>query len=242
LSSITLCVLVATITGEAVRSRRAYATAIEARLDGERRERAMLAERAVQEERARWARDLHDAVGHAVNVMVMQAGVGRRVFADNPAFAQDALRHIETVGRSALTELDRLLRTEGGQAQGGTVDDLVTLVEHVRATGREVELQLPVVELPSSTWRALHRIAQEALTNALKHGHGPIRLSVDQRDDQIGVEIFSAADGTDDPVPGRGLINMQERARLEGGDFAAGPVPGGFRVRASLPTRTPVTS
>jgi signal transduction histidine kinase len=242
LSSITLCVLVATIFGEAVRSRRAYAAAIEERLHGERRERAMLAERAVQEERVRWARDLHDAVGHAVNVMVMQAGVGRRVFADNPAFAQDALRHIETVGRSALAELDRLLRSEGGQAEGGTAEDLVTLVEHVRSTGRAVDLHIDPVELPPSAWRALHRIAQEALTNALKHSHGPIRLSVSQHGDRVTIEVFNSDDGALDPVPGRGLINMRERARLEGGDFSAGPVTSGFLVTANLPVRAAVTA
>ncbi len=242
LASITLCVLVATIFGEAVRSRRAYAAAIEARLQAERRERAMLAEQAVQEERARWARDLHDAVGHAVNVMVMQAGVGRRVFADNPAFAQDALRRIETVGRSALAELDRLLRSEGGQAEGGAADDLVTLVEHVRSTGRVVDLHIDEVELPPSAWHALHRIVQEALTNALKHSHGPIRVSVWHRDDRVVVEVFTGGDEVPDPVPGRGLINMRERARLEGGDFTAGPVPGGFRVTANLPVRAVVTA
>ena len=242
LSSITLCVLVGTITGEAVRSRRAYAAAIEARLEGERRERAMLADRAVQEERVRWARDLHDAVGHAVNVMVMQAGVGRRVFAENPAFAQDALRHIETVGRSALAELDRLLRSEGGQAESGTAEDLVTLFEHVRSTGRALEVHMADVRLPPSAWRALHRIVQEAMTNALKHSHGPIQVSVGQDDHRVTVEIFNGSDSADEPVPGRGLINMSERARLEGGDFSAGPAPGGFRVMASLPTPALVTS
>src|SRR5690606_28951312 len=132
LASISLSVLVATIAGDAMRSRRAHAAAIEARLASERRERAVLAEQAVQEERIRWARDLHDAVGHGVNVMVLQASVARRLFAETPSFAREALRHIETVGREALAELDRLLRSEGGSADGstpedGTAEDLLAL-------------------------------------------------------------------------------------------------------------------
>ncbi|MBX6748956.1 MAG: histidine kinase [Micromonosporaceae bacterium] len=243
LASISLSVLVATVTGEAVRSRRAYAAAIEARLDSERRERAVLAERAVQDERIRWARDLHDAVGHAVNVMVMQAGVARRLFADNPTFAQEALGHIETVGRQALDELDRLLRSEGGPEDGGTAEDLGALVERVRSTGREVDLHASPVQLRPSASRALYRIVQEAVTNALKHSDGRIRIDVGQAGDRVTVEVYNGggeANGGERsaaPTPGRGLINMRERARLEGGDFEAGPVVGGFRVRATLPAR-----
>jgi signal transduction histidine kinase len=243
LASVSLSVLVATVTGEAIRSRRAHAAAIEARLDSERRERAMLAERAVQDERIRWARELHDAVGHAVTVMVMQAGVARRLFTDNPAFAQGALHHIETVGRQALAELDRLLRSEAGPEDGGTVEDLVTLAERVRSAGREIDLNLAPVELSPSASRALYRIVQEAVTNALKHSDGRIRLDVRPAGERVTVEVHSdgpdasGGGGSAAPTTGRGLINMRERARLEGGDFEAGPVAGGFRVRATLPAR-----
>jgi signal transduction histidine kinase len=98
------------------------------------------------------------------------------------------------------------------------------------------------VRLSPSASRALHRIVQEAVTNALKHGVGPIRVEVSQQDADVCVEIFNSGATLDVPVPGRGLINMRERARLEGGDFSAGPVPGGFRVRASLPAPALVTS
>lgn len=242
LASILLSVLVATIAGDAVRSRRAYAAAIEAKLESQRRERAMLAEKAVQEERIRWARDLHDAVGHGVNVMVMQASVARRLFAENPDFAREALHHIETVGRQALAELDRLLRSEAGPDEdrtstGGTAEDLAELAERVRSAGRECELILTPVRLRPSASRALYRIVQEAVTNALKHSEGRIRVEVDQRDGLVTVDIHNTVAGPVSAVPGRGLLNMRERARLEGGQFHAGPEEGGFRVRASLPAQ-----
>jgi signal transduction histidine kinase len=238
LASISLSVLVAIVMGEAACSRRAYAAELEARLDSERRERAMMAERAVQDERIRWARDLHDAVGHAVNVMVMQAGVARRVFTENPGFAQEALRHIETVGRQALDELDRLLRSGGGSDDGGTAEDLVALAERVRSAGREVDLNLTPVPLSPSASRALYRIVQEAVTNALKHGDGRIRITVRPDGERVIVDVHNSVEGVSAlAAPGRGMINMRERARLEGGDFEAGPVAGGFRVRATLPIR-----
>lgn len=237
LASISLSVLAAVVAGEAARSRRAYAAELEARLDSERRERAMMAERAVQDERIRWARDLHDAVGHAVNVMVMQAGVARRVFTENPGFAQEALRNIETVGREALEELNRLLRSEGGPDDGGRAEDLVALVERVRSAGREVDLNLTPVQLSPSASRALYRIVQEAVTNALKHSQGRIHITVRQDGERVTVDVHNSVEGVSAVAPGRGLINMRERARLEGGDFEAGPVAGGIRVRAALPIR-----
>ncbi|RPF20903.1 sensor histidine kinase [Myceligenerans xiligouense] len=237
-ASITLCVLFAMIAGEVVLARRVREEAVEARLRSERRERAAQAERAVEAERARWARDLHDALGHAVNVMVLQAGVARRVFDDNPAFAQEALGHVETVGREALQRLDLLLRADP-DITGDGADDLLSLVERVRATGREVGLDLPRLHVDPGTSRTLHLIVQEALTNALKHATGPIHVAVAENDGRIVVEVLStgARRTPRDHVPGHGLTNMRERARLEGGTFEAGPDPDGFRVRAALPLR-----
>jgi signal transduction histidine kinase len=169
--------------------------------------------------------------------MVMQAGVARRVFTENPGFAQEALRNIETVGREALEELNRLLRSEGGPDDGGRAEDLVALVERVRSAGREVDLNLTPVQLSPSASRALYRIVQEAVTNALKHSQGRIHITVRQDGERVTVDVHNSVEGVSAVAPGRGLINMRERARLEGGDFEAGPVAGGFRVRAALPIR-----
>jgi signal transduction histidine kinase len=223
-------------------SRRVRAVAAEARRAAENRQRALAAEQLLLQERGRLARELHDSLGHTVNVMVLQAGVGRRVFADNPGYAREALAGIETAGRGALAELDRLLRVLHPDGQG-TVDpftptttDLEELVDRVRATGRQVELCTNGVELTGSGARAVYRIVQEALTNAVRHTPaGRIRIEVSRTGPEVLLEVTN--EGPVDPgaAPGHGLVNMRERARLEGGELEAGPVPGGFRVRAVLP-------
>jgi signal transduction histidine kinase len=248
LPGIVLHFSVAMIVGE-LSSRRTKAVVGEARRGAESRERALSAERLLLKERTRLARELHDSLGHAVNVMVLQAGVGRRVFADNPTFAREALSCVETVGRAALDELNRLLKVlrpdERGTAEpfAPTVTDLEDLVERIRSTGRHVDLRVDDVALPASTARAVYRIVQEALTNAVKHTPaGGIRVQVERIGADVRLEVVNEGDRPPDPVPGHGLVNMRERARLEGGSLEAGPVEGGFRVRATLPVATVVTS
>ncbi|GAB2984935.1 sensor histidine kinase [Saccharothrix stipae] len=212
--------VIATVAGDAARSRRSYARSEQARL--------------LAEERTHLSRELHDALGHAVNVMVMQAGVGRRVFADDPAFAREALGHIETVGRDALGELDRLLRVVRSD---DPPPDLSELADQVRAAGRELRLT-GTVDLAGSAGRAVRRIVQEAVTNALRHtASGRIDVDLAVVGGSVVVDVVNEARGLAAPTPGRGLVNMRERARLEGGSFEAGPFEGGFRVRATLPVR-----
>ncbi|WP_217637007.1 sensor histidine kinase [Geodermatophilus telluris] len=246
--------LVAVVAGE-LSSRRTRAAAAEARAAAESRAQALAAERLLLQERGRLARELHDSLGHTVTVIVMQAGVGRRVFADNPAFAHEALASIETVGRTALDELDRLLRVlqpderkARAEAFAPTVADLEELAERIRATGRPVELHTDGVQLSATGARALYRIVQEALTNAVRHSRaGRIRVELAQVADRVLLDVTNegGAPGEDAPVdvvPGRGLVNMRERARLEGGELEAGPVDGGFRVHAELPAGTVVSA
>jgi signal transduction histidine kinase len=244
LPGIVLHFVVAMVVGE-LSSRRTRAVVAEARRGAESRERALAAERLLLEERTRLARELHDSLGHTVNVMVLQAGVGRRVFADNPTFAREALSSIETVGRAALDELNRLLKVlrpdERGTAEpfAPNVADLEHLVERIRSTGRQVDLRADDLGLPASTARAVYRIVQEALTNAVKHTPaGGIRVHVERIGPDVRLEVVNACDRRPDPVPGHGLVNMRERARLEGGALQAGPIDGGFRVRATLPVAT----
>lgn len=274
MAGIAMTFLIATVGGDAARSRRAVAAAQHARIRGEAREQALATERLLHEERGRLAGELHDALGHTVNVMVLQAGVARRLFADNPVFARQALTDIENIGREALGELDRMLRvlhpqpdprpadprwenSQPGDGCPGRGDDgaddvdaqerpagisgLVVLVDRIRATGRAVDLDAAPVDLSAGTERALYRIVREALTNAVRHTHtGRIRVQVSRVADQIRAEVFNEGTGFASPVPGRGLIGMRERARLEGGSLEAGLVEGGFRVLATLPAH-PVT-
>ncbi|CCH34372.1 histidine kinase [Actinosynnema sp. NPDC047251] len=223
LFSISMSFLISMVAGEATRARRFWAEASQARL--------------LAEERTRLARELHDALGHAVNVIVMQAGVGRRVFADNPEFAQAALGHIETVGRDALGELDRLLRVM--HSDDDSPPDLGELAARVRAAGRDLRLNTSEVDLAPGAARAVHRIIQEAVTNALRHTEtGRIDVDLAQVGDRVVLEVANEGRHLAAPTPGRGLVNMRERARLEGGEFEAGPVDGGFLVRATLPARS----
>ena len=234
--------VVATVAGELTR-RRARAAAEQARSAAEDRQRALAAERLLLQERGRLAGELHDALGHAVNVMVLQAGIGRRVFADNPAFAQEALGSVEAVGRGALEELDRLLRVltpdDGGphgQPAAPGPDELEQLVTRIGGAGRHVELRADVAGLGPSTGRAVYRIVQEALTNAVRHtAAGRITVDIAPDGDRVVVDVRNEGGPVAPLVPGRGLINMRERARLEGGELEAGPDERGFRVRAVLP-------
>jgi signal transduction histidine kinase len=248
LPSILLSSLVATVAG-VLSSRLTRAVTAEATSAAESRRQALEAERLLSQERGRLARELHDSLGHTVNVMVLQAGVGRRIFAENPTYAQEALGSIETAGRAALEELNRLLRVlqpEGGgttEPFAPTLTDLEEMVERVRATGRPVELRTSGVELPAGAARAVYRIVQEALTNAVRHTPGGrIRVEVLTSGPRVLLEVLNECDPVADPIPGHGLVNMRERARLEGGELEAAPVHGGFRVRAVLPTTAAVTT
>jgi signal transduction histidine kinase len=241
LPSIVVSFLIASVAG-VLSARLTSAVTAEASAAAESRRQALAAERLLAQERGRLARELHDSLGHTVNVMVLQAGVGRRVFADNPTYAQEALASIETAGRAALDELNRLLRVlqpdGGGTSEpfAPTLADLQEMAERIRATGREVELRTDAVELPAGAARAVYRIVQEALTNAVRHTPaGRIRVDVRTSDEQVLLEVLNECDLLADPVPGHGLVNMRERARLEGGELEATPVDGGFRVRAVLP-------
>jgi signal transduction histidine kinase len=200
-------------------------------------------ERLVLQERARLARELHDSLGHAINVMVMQAGVGRHVFDERPAFAREALEHVESVGRVALGELDavlKVLRPVDGEAVAEpvtpTLAGLEPLCDRIRATGREVDLHVDEVDLSPSAERATYRIVQEALTNAARHTtSGRISVSISRTNGTVDVTVHNAGPRPSVPVAGRGLVNMRERALLEGGRLEYGPVADGFQVRATLP-------
>ena len=238
-------VAAAWILGDSVRTKRAYYRELEERAERLEREREDNARHAAAEEQARIARELHDVIAHSVSVMVVQAAAAGDVFEKHPERARDALRSIEESGRSALTELRRLLgivRTrerDRREPQPG-LDALADLLEQVRATGLEVELELEgeLGELPTGVDLSAYRIVQEALTNTLKHasaGHARVRLSRHVGELELEIADDGAGPG-ESPADGHGLIGMQERAALLGGGLEAGPGPnGGFVVRARFP-------
>lgn len=215
-----------------------------------RAQSSLVAEQAVADERARIARELHDAVGHAVNVIVMQAGAARLAANDDPTI--DTLRKIEQVGRSALSDLDQMLGLLHGQDDGGApleparkIEDIVGLVDGLRATGAEIHLDnrcdRSVDDVMSHrTGAAAYRIVQEALTNALKHaGTARIDVTISCTDHHLEVDVVD--DGLGGAAPrqpggGRGIAGMNERAKVLGGQLVAEPLRGGgFRVNALIP-------
>ena len=215
-----------------------------------RAESSHVAERAVADERARIARELHDAVGHAVNVIVMQAGAARLSTTDERTI--DCLRKIEQVGRSALTDLDHmlgLLHKDDDRAAPleptRTTADIVRLVDSLRAGGADIRLdnrceQSQATLLAHRTGAAAYRIVQEALTNAIKHaGPAHIDVIIACTDDQLTLQIVDdglGAAAPPSPTGGRGIAGMAERAKVLGGQLTALPLPGGgFRVEAAIP-------
>jgi signal transduction histidine kinase len=209
-----------------------------------RHEQDRIAERAVADERVRIARELHDAVGHAVNVMVLHAGAAR-LAADDPRTVE-SLREIERTGRSALTDLDHMLGLLRSDVDAPLTPihgsgDIGHLVDEMNAAGSNVHLhqrcEMPIDRLVGI---AAYRIVQEALTNALKHA-GPARVDVTLSCEGRELEILVVDDGVGARGSwtnggGRGIAGMRERTAVLGGRLDAGPLPsGGFRVRALLP-------
>jgi signal transduction histidine kinase len=210
------------------------------------RERDVAAREAVVEERARIARELHDAIAHNVSMMVVQAGAERRVLGTPSAATKEVLATIEQIGRGALTEMRRLvgmLRADAPDllAPQPRLADLPTLMTQVREAGLPVDFQVDgdSRELPVGIELSGYRIVQEALTNALKHAgqaHAAVRLSYGP--DTLELEITDDGGGTPAQVPGggQGLVGMRERVSLYGGRFDASSRPGGgFAVRVVLP-------
>jgi signal transduction histidine kinase len=212
------------------------------------RERAEQAREAVQEERARIARELHDVVAHSVSVMVVQAGGVRRLLHDDQAREREALLVVEQIGRSALTEMRRMLgvlRTEGESPTPALTPQpglahLDRLLDQVRQAGLDVDLHVEGEPrpMPQGVDLSAYRIVQEGLTNALKHAGGG-RADVTVRYGDGSVELEVADDGLGAPDGdgmGHGLVGMQERVALYGGTLEAGPRNGGgYVLRATLP-------
>ena len=225
-------------------------------------EREANARRAVLEERVRIARELHDVVAHHVSLMGIQAGVAQRLFRSRPDDALEAVAAVQTGSQRAITELQQLLgvlRGAGDPADGAghhardddidcesrqpapDLSQLPALLATVRHAGLPVDFAVHGHRTPltPSLELSTYRIVQEALTNTLKHA-GPARAGVTLRyHHDAGVEVEIVDDGRGprpDTVPGgRGLVGMQERVNLHGGQLHVGPLQdGGYRVHAVL--------
>lgn len=236
------------VIGDRVRERRARIAELE--------ERALRAERdaererrlAAAEERTRIARDLHDSAGHAINVILVQAGAARLLREQDPQRSQAALETIEEVARETLCEIDQLVKAlrEGDLSddEGGNVEPppglaaLETLTDRHRSAGLAVSVRergSPRTLAPGLD-QAAYRILQEALTNAARHGDGSAEVEIVYGPGSLELTV------TNPTLPGsaaveasHGIVGMRERAVLLGGSLDAGASDGCFRVRAHLP-------
>ena len=220
--------------------------ALEERTAELERERERTAAQAVALDRVRIARELHDVVAHHVSAMGVQAGAARTVLDRDPDAARTALTGVESSARQALTELRQLLetlRTPETEAPGGStlrLQALPDLVAHANENGLPTALSVvgDPVPTPELVQVNLYRIAQEALTNARRHGGPGATADVRLRyaDDAVELEVSNTGRA---PISGRaglGLVGMRERADSSGGTLEARPRPrGGFLVRVRVP-------
>ena len=225
-----------------VASRRAYSL----------REGAEQARRAVDAERLRIARELHDVVAHTMATINVQAGVAAHVIDRQPEQAAQALEAIKQASKEGLRELRGILNVlrqadeHEERSPAPRLAQLETLVESTVRAGLptsvtiegEVRLLAPTVDLTA------YRIVQESLTNALRYaGPTSAEVKLSYREQWVEVEVLDNGQGQIDGVAqgtGHGIAGMRERAEAVGGTFTSGPRPeGGFRVRARLPLGAP---
>jgi signal transduction histidine kinase len=257
-------VVAAWALGSFKRVRSRYVEALQERAHRAELEREERARRAVTEERARVAREMHDIVAHSLAVVVVQAQSGAFAARTDPQKAIPVLDTISATARDALADMRSLLGVlrEGTDAAGGNggeptgvpaepapqpgLEDLEALVARVRAAGLAVSCEQhgEPVALSATAALAVYRVVQESLTNTLKHG-GPgatARVVLDWGD--AGLVVTAEDDGYGQAPPredagghdGHGLVGMRERMTMFGGSLETGPRPGGgFRVRARLP-------
>ncbi|RRS02188.1 sensor histidine kinase [Glycomyces terrestris] len=253
----------AVLAAALLRSRRAHRKALEEQRWLLERERANATRAAVDAERARIARELHDIVSHNVSLMVVQSAAAREVVAAMPEEAAAAMGAVEAAGRAALTELRHLLGVlapaqdgEDGPAdlrpQPG-LDRLSSLIDRFAFAGLPVEVRISGTPrpLPTGIDVTAYRIVQEALTNTLKHAKGAeAKVTVRYSDRSLRVEVLNGGPSVlagDAPRvaagparPGRGLVGLRERVGVYRGDLdARRRLGGGYRVRARLPLDRP---
>jgi signal transduction histidine kinase len=242
---LSVLVAVAGLLGYYTRSRRAYLE----------RERERDVELAAAAERARIAREMHDIVAHNIAVMIALADGAAYTIPRDPDQAATMIGHVSQTGRSALTEMRRMLgilREPAGSVSGNApqpaLADLGAMISTVREAGLPVRLTVSgqPFTLPPSAQLTLYRIVQEALTNTMKHADATsahVRLAYQDEEVEIEVTDDGRIGGTAVPVPpearpvpsGHGLAGMRERAAVFGGEVSAGPRPeGGWRVHTLL--------
>jgi signal transduction histidine kinase len=244
---ITASFAAAVAVGLYVGARRRVLDALRERAERLDRERELLADRAVAQERIRIAQELHDIVAHNVSLMVVQAqALGATVDDERVSEGTDA---IADLGRQAMIEMHttlRLLRSDGETPELSPQPGLAQLdrlLEQLRRAGLEVELTVEGQPRPLAQGVDLSafRIIQEALTNVVKHAAGAsTEVTLAYKSERLELTVVDSGAGPSatprqEPSDGHGVIGMRERAALFGGTLSTEAVPGGFKVTATLP-------
>jgi signal transduction histidine kinase len=247
-----LTVLLPGAVGAYLRTRAELLVALRERAERAEAEQELLARDAVLLERARIAREMHDAVGHRVSLMVLQAGA-IEMASGSPEKVEQLAGQVQAAGRQALDELRQavgVLRSADEDdaedhaplAPQPGLDDLDRLVAECRAAGMTVELSCPAPAAPldPAVSRAAYRIVQEALTNGAKHAPGAaVAVTVERAAGEIVVRVVNGPGRRPADAPpggGFGLVGLRERVRTLDGRFRAEPrLDGGFVVEAVLP-------
>lgn len=236
--------------GTLVRIRRQYMDGLRERAEQAERQRETNARIAVADERARIAREIHDIVSHSLSVVVVMSDGAAAKVESEPERARSAMLTARDTGRTALTDMRRMLGVlrddeHGSHAPQPGFAQLNALVEQSRAAGLPVTLTIEgeATSVPDGVGLTIYRLVQEALTNVRKHA-GPnltrADVRLEYRHDEVEVCITDNGQGPVNDRPdsnGHGLVGMRERVAAHGGTFTAGPrESSGFEITAVLPS------
>ncbi|MGW2210450.1 sensor histidine kinase [Streptomyces sp. NPDC001781] len=220
------CMVTAAILGlsEAVRELRAA--------------REELARRAVEKERLRFSRDLHDLLGHTLSVIVVKSEAARRLAGRDLDAALAQIGDIESVGRQALTEIREAVT---GYREGSLSTELTRARSALAAAGVEPVVRQSGAPLAPQTEALLGWVVREAVTNVVRHSHATrCEITVESAGERVRLTVTDngtpAAPAATAAAGGTGLTGLTERLAAAGGSLTAGPAPaGGFTVTAKLP-------
>jgi signal transduction histidine kinase len=236
--------------GEHTRLRRQRIDELEAQAARAEREAVRDRRLTAAEERTRIARELHDSAGHAINVILVQAGAARLLYDRDPEGSRRAISTIEDLARATIGEIDqlvRVLRDDNDPEPPAAADPtaLHELLERHRASGLAIttDVRGHGAQLPRSVNWAAYRILQEALTNAARHGRGRADVAVWFEPEAVEITVTNPTvngsprgDRTGPALGGgHGIVGMRERATLLGGTLQACADSGVFRLHARLP-------
>lgn len=225
------------VAGRAIRARTMHNRALE-------QQQAAREEAAVDVERRRIARELHDVISHSLGLMVLQAGAAEKILESDADAARAVLGSIRATGQEAIGELTTLLALARGEVDASrepqpALADLEELVRRTRGAGLDVELRVKgeVRPLPAALELSAYRVIQEGLTNALKHARTARALVVVcYAEQELEVEVRDNGSAPQGAGARRGLAGISERVALFGGRFEAGPQRSrGWRLRAVFP-------